>query len=110
MKPFIITFVVVLVGGLIVGAIALHFSGASSDSNSNVSVGHSSNFSPTAGADRAMASIPNPAGGGNSAEGGNPNQKIISDPNNKAYQDAGLDEQVQQEKDSGRPVQTNQPK
>jgi len=39
----------------------------------------------------------------------NPKQKIVSS-NDKAYQDDSLDQQVQMQKDSGKPVVQNQPK
>ena len=42
-------------------------------------------------------------------DGSNPKQKIVSS-NDKAYQDDSLDQQVQMQKDSGKPVQQNQPK
>ncbi len=42
-------------------------------------------------------------------DGSNPNQKIVTS-NDKAYQDDSLDQQVQEQKDSGKPVQENQPK
>ena len=42
-------------------------------------------------------------------DGSNPKQKIVSS-NDKAYQDDSLDQQVQMQKDSAKPVQENQPK
>ena len=49
------------------------------------------------------------AGSGDSLQGSNAKQKIVSS-NDKAYQDDSLDEQVQMQKDSGKPVDSKQPK
>jgi hypothetical protein len=102
MKPFIITFLVVLIGGGIISAVFLHFHAAPTP------VGYHGNGVSTYNG--AMAGTPAQPVDGISEVSANPDQKIISDPNNKAYTDAGLDQQVQDEKNENRPVQSNQPK
>jgi hypothetical protein len=121
MKPFLISFgVVVVLGGVVMGAMIVHSQQASS-----APVGYRGNGvttynsateppspSPLSGADRALASMPDPSGTGptdSRQDGSNPKQKIISS-TSKDYQDDSLDEQVQEEKNESRPVQSNQPK